>query len=128
MAGSVKLFETVRKCYDTMGIYSFKANQIESFNSKTFIFSLSNTLFFVSSLAYVLFRANTTQGLGISVFNATSIVAVSTATLIIIWRLPHILKLIGMCDSFIEKSKLPELNLICIKFYAFVYSSIRAGK
>lgn len=116
MAGSIKLFETVRKCYHMMGIYSIQSNQIQSFNLKTFIFSLSNTCFFLSSAGYVLFRANTLQEYGISIFIVTTIFILSVNSLIIVWRLKHILKFIDMCDSFIEKSKFIPKTLIFNEF------------
>lgn len=110
MAGSVKLYQTILKCYDTTGVYSIQSNQSRPFNLRSFIFLLANVLYFVSELTYILFRANTMLEYGFSVFLGLTTANASAQFMLTISRMPNILKLIEMCESFIESSKLMMLS------------------
>lgn len=118
MADSVKLFYTIRKCYVTTGLYSIQSNQIPPFNSKIFIFLLFNTLYFASACAYVLFCANTIQEYGVSTFIFLTNLTVLILFVLTILRMPQILKLMEMCETFIEQRRSTVLQiLICDIFF-----------
>ena len=88
-----------------MGIYSEQSNQTFSFNLKILFFSLSVFLIFTSDFAYFLFQAELIQEYGISFYSCLSELYTLSDLVLTIWQMSTILKLIEMCEKFIEKSR-----------------------
>lgn len=106
MAGKMKLFQTVQKCYGIMGILlPPKSFQNCSINARNLFFILSLTLTFFSTIAYFLFQARSLLDYGNSFYGSTSDLYTLADFLIAFWKMPTILKFIALCEKFIEQSK-----------------------
>lgn len=99
MDGSVQLFQLVQKFYQTMGISSS-----QTINWRNSSFLLAMFLQSISLFAFLLFEAKSILERGLLVFIIiTDIYSISDFS-ITLWRRPEILKLIKLCEKFIEKS------------------------
>lgn len=104
MAGSMKLFQTVQKIHQTMGIDSFQLNRIRSINANSLFFILSIGLMFLSALFYFLFKANTIEDY-MNSFNACiSDFYMLISLLLTAWHMQSTIQLIEKCGTFMEKS------------------------
>lgn len=100
----MKLFQTVQKLYEKMGIYH-PIQHNKSFNKRNLIFLLAMFLFFVSATGALLF-----QELSIIQRAQTFVVSISEITCMVnvltcIWKRAKIFNLIEKLEIFIEKSK-----------------------
>lgn len=106
MAGSIKLFQSLRTTYQTMGIHSPHPNQMFTLNSKKLYFLLSLIVLFISRLGYFLFEAKFVEDNGFkSFYNTVLLVLTLSIYLMHAWKMSAILQVIQMYDEFIEKSK-----------------------
>lgn len=109
MAGDrIKLFESTQKNFQAIGIYptsQFNHNH-SRINSKIWAFLLCLTQFFISTVAYLMFEANSMFDYGMAFFTCTATVFAFISYLILFWQIENILKYIESCERFIEKSKL----------------------
>lgn len=100
MAGMIKLFQSVRNSYQTMGIYSPHPNW-----KKLFIW-LSLVMAFISRFGYFVFEAKFAEENGFQSFYETFLVLIVLGVFLQeLWQMPEILQLIEMFDDFIKRSK-----------------------
>lgn len=102
MDGSVHLFQCVRNYYHTMGLYTPQSNQTRALNIKTLSFLLSMIVLFLSCFGYFLLKAQNILDYGQSFYGSMTDIYSLLDCMITIWRMPVILKLIGMCEQTIE--------------------------
>lgn len=106
MAGAIKLFQFLRKCYQIIGIYPPETNQKNyPFNSKNIIFMIFFVQVLFSCSAFLLFNATSAYDYGLSFYMAATELLLLVYYPIIIFKMPDILTLIGNFEKFIEKSK-----------------------
>lgn len=102
----MKLFQSVKNFYQTMGVYTPQSDhQVHSINSHFLFFSLSMTSNFISIFAYFLFKAISIEDYGSSFNKSMAGLSASANFFIIFWQMPTVLRLIENCEQFIEKSK-----------------------
>lgn len=104
-AKKMELFQSLFQYLEFMGIYSLKTHQPQTFNMKILFVLSSIALLGISVIAFVLIEAETVVDFGICFYGIVSDLSNSLDYMIIIWRMPIILKLIGNCEKFIEMSK-----------------------
>lgn len=101
----MKLFRSLLQYIEFMGIYSQQTHQPQTFNAKILFFTSSMALLFISLFAFFLFKATTIIDYGNSFYGFVSELNTLMDYLLIVWRMPIILHLIGNCEKFIEMSK-----------------------
>lgn len=101
------LFKFIQKCYQDVGIYPSQSNQNHNtINSKIGGFHFfSFAQFFISTIAYALFEANSAIEYGLAFFICPSIVFYCSLYLISLWQIKSISNFIENCERFIEKSE-----------------------
>lgn len=102
---SINLFQTVKSCYNTMGIYSPHTNQILPLNWKLLFSSLQLMQSVAEMLAYAHFKSDSYEEFGTTCFGCVSVIYSLSELLTTRWQILEILKLIDLCENFIEKSK-----------------------
>lgn len=113
MAGSVRLFQTVKKCYQMLGINSSQSNQTFAHRSRKFLFVLLIKLTILSQFGCFLLETESIQEYGYTFFDVSTGLCILSIFAITVSRISHISKCIEMCEQFIEKSKW--------RFISFVY-------
>lgn len=106
MDGSVKLFRLVQKYYQTMGIYPS-----QTINWRNVIFLFAIFAQFMAISGFFLLQATSIPEYGSSFMGISSSLYSIVTFLLTLWRIPEILKLIQLCENFIEKSTY-ELNRV----------------
>lgn len=102
----IKLFKFIRKIYHHIGISPSESNPKHSLiNLKHWFIILCNAQFFLSSTAYLLFKASSMIEYGMAFFISTSIVASTAVYLIFFYKVKNILNYIEKCEGFIEQSE-----------------------
>lgn len=101
----MKLFQSFIQYLEFVGVYSLKTHQPQTFNAKILFFLSIIALMCISMSAFCLLEATTITEYGTNFFGIISDFSNSLDYVIIIWRLPVILKLIRNCEKFIEMSK-----------------------
>lgn len=104
-SAKMRLFQNVRTYFETIGIYSQQTNQAQSINLKIPLLSLSTIVMFVSTSAYLIFKATAVFDVAICFY--WSITRPTTlAIYLTIWlQMPQIIKFIGNCERFVNKSE-----------------------
>lgn len=100
----MKLFQYIRDCYQTVGVYPMQSNRNSVFNSKNVFVLMCALEMFTSSLAYFLFEAKSIGEFADSFFMVLSSCVCAVYFSISIFKIAHILELIGGFEQFIEKS------------------------
>lgn len=103
----IKLFQLVQKFYQTMGI-----NSSNALNWRNLFFSLTILLHFFGLIGFFLFKSTSISEYGSCFFGCIADLYALIDFKLTQWRMPQIFKLIGMCESFIEKSKWMHVLLI----------------
>lgn len=101
MTGSIKLFEFVQKCYQFMGIHSFRINLL---NPKNLLFLVFPSTEMISMIAYILYKADSAKEYNSAFYLFNTNFGFTIYYLIIIWKMPNILQLIEQFQEFIEIS------------------------
>lgn len=101
----MELFHSNREFWQTMGIKPPHPNQIHPFNARNLFFILSLIMVCISTLAFLVFRAEVMLEYGICVYGSLSDLTLLADILISIWQIPNIFKMIEMCEQFIEMSE-----------------------
>lgn len=101
----MKLFQSVQRFWQIMGINSPHPNQIHLFNAKSLFFILSLIMVCISTVAFLVLRAEAMLEYGICVYGSLSDLTLLADILITIWQIPNIFQMIEMCEQFIELSK-----------------------
>lgn len=106
MAGGdkIELFKFIRKTYKHIEISEFDQEH-NLINLKHCFIILCDAQFFLSSTAYLLFKANSMIEYGMAFFICTSIVASTAVYLIFFYKVKNILNYIEKCEAFIQKSE-----------------------
>lgn len=100
----MRLFQNVRTHFETMGIYSVQTNQAQPFNSKISLILLYFLITLISTTACVVFKASAVFEYAIGFYFCNSRLTALAVYLIIWLQMPNIIKFIGNCEQFIEKS------------------------
>lgn len=116
MAGTMALFQTVQKIYETMAIHPSRSqpNRFHSLNVKLQFFLLINIFILITASGFFVFKANTIQALSDSFYVSLTHVFCLIYITIKIWKVTAILQLIDQFELFIRKRKL-ENFLICLE-------------
>lgn len=105
MARTLILFQFIRKSYHLLDIDLDQSQKNHQFNLKILLTLLCMILVFVATSAFILFEAETTQDYG-ACFTAFFMEVFITIFFIInLVKMPKIINLIEMMESFIEESK-----------------------
>lgn len=106
----VKLFESVQKFYQTMGLLGSipceMGIQSSKSNSKSLFFLFSMTLLLSSVTAFLLLEVTNMKGFGMSFYGTTTDLNILIDFVITVWQMPTIVNLIKVSEKFIEQSKL----------------------
>lgn len=106
----MRLFQSVRKYFEIMGIYSPHSNQCNSkWNWKNCVFLISTAELVISSAAFFLYQAKTAVEYGFAFFEAICGFAAMSAIAVCIWKREHFFNLIGNFEDFIEKSEYTDI-------------------
>lgn len=107
----IKLFKFIQKTYHGIGIFSPKSNQIpSSINSKNWLNLFCHMEFLISSIAYLLFEANSMIEYGLAFYICTTVLTSLIFYLIPLGESENILNFIQNCEQFInDKSEYKHL-------------------
>lgn len=108
MAGRLKLLQFTQNLYGDMGIciHPSQSNQISfSVNWRYFFVLISMLLMFISSLVFLVFKADTFIDAGMSFYAAVTELSCLFFVYIHLHNMPKILKLIEKYEDFIAESK-----------------------
>lgn len=101
----MRLFLTVKKFYETLGIHLPQPNQKYSiFNAKNLFILFILIQMCLTSTAFVLFKAKSEFEYGFPTYVSITEVLSIIYLCIQMWKIEDILKLMKKCDEFIEKS------------------------
>lgn len=103
MAGSIQLFQSVKKYSQTLGIYP--DSQLNLFNFRNLFAIFCFFVNCISALAFFLFKANTILEYGVAFYSVISQLYIFYILFVQMWQMSNILKLIARFEKFIEKSK-----------------------
>ena len=103
---STLLFNMVQKNFKTIGIYPSQSRGICLCNSRYLFLVFSFIQMIFSSLAYLIFQADTADQYGISFYVTITILTQFFQFVIITQKMPKILNLIEDYKAFVLKSKL----------------------
>lgn len=101
----MRLFQCNKKSCELMGIHLSHSKQSCSFDFKTPLILLPNIIFFICSLSFLLFEANSIENYDESFFMTSASMASIANFLNVIWKMPNLLKMIANFEEKIEKSK-----------------------
>lgn len=104
----VKLFNTQRKLYKTLGLYIHRSQLWHSTGlatAKSLFFLISAVQFFITTTAFFLFEAQTINEYGMSFYISITILAVAINTTTIAWQIDQISRLMRNYEEFIDKSQ-----------------------
>lgn len=105
MANKIKLFKFVQRGYQTMGIYSFQSNRNRMPNAKKLYFSLSMLQLLASTTVLIVCDINSIDEFANALFTCSSSLCALVTYSVIVWKAPHIFKLIEHFEEFVEKRK-----------------------
>ena len=123
MDSSLKLFQLVQKFYQTMGIYPSL-----TLNWKNLIFLLAMILQLIGLFAFFLFESTIISERGMVFFGITTNFYSLSDYSITLWRIPEILKLIELCEKFIEKSMYYTLIWLTYPLFYWLFIKNRIKK
>lgn len=104
MADHTELFRSLRRMYQILGIYSPETNQTHLFSGKIIFFAASIILMFITSITFFLWEAETMDDYGTSFYGSMTQLSSAHNFVIVVWRMPLILKLLKGFEDFIETS------------------------
>lgn len=105
MATSIKLFQSVRKFYQNIGIYPSQPNQNCSPNAKNILIFSSLILLGILSSAFFLFQAKSIGEYGFSFYTSISELNIAVVVTLLALEMPKLLNLIDGMEQFITRSK-----------------------
>lgn len=110
MAGSIQLFQSVQKYYQTLGIHPDRQSNL--FNYRNSFAILCYFLNGISALAFFLCKASTVSEYGGAIYSFISQLCILYTLFVQIWQMPNILKLIAAFEEFISQSQYNYINII----------------
>lgn len=106
MAGSIKLFESLKEYFEFMAVHPPKSNQENRFNSMNLLIFLLFVLLFLSSVAFLIFEAKSAYDVSFSYYIATTLILAMVCYFpCIVFKITDIYSLITEFEGFIEMSK-----------------------
>lgn len=122
MADQTMLFYSLRELYQRLCFYSPETNQTHPFNWKIIFCVSSIILMFITSFSFFLWKAETLDEYGTSFYGSVTQLSAALYFVIVVWKMPVILKLLRSFEDFIESSELWHNETIvhplkCIKFF-----------
>lgn len=122
----IKLFQSVQKFYQTMGILPIKSSSLSTseWNSKFLFFLLSMTLLLGSVTSFLLLEVTNMKDFGMAFYGTVTDLNIVIDFVITVWQMPTIFKLIRFCENFIEHSKF-LLRLLSVVWMNFEQKKIR---
>lgn len=105
MVVKIKLFQSVRKSYQAIGLNLMQSNSTPTkFNQRILFIAFSILQLFMSSTAFFIFKAKTVQERATSFYASTSELLISIVFFTLITKMSDISRLIVLSEKFIEKS------------------------
>lgn len=104
MAALIKLFQSLQKYNQILGIHPTKPNQSYSFNLRSVFVLLSLISLFTSSAAYLVFKAEAIAEYAQCFYLCITPLAIFINFVAICLKMRNILQLIEKCEEFIQKS------------------------
>ena len=101
----MKLFQFVLNLCEMMGIVPLHPYRNCSLNLNTICILLCISLFFIFSVVFAMFKAQTAEEYGDSIYMSIGEFGAVVNFSLTIWKMPHILILIKKFEELIEKSK-----------------------
>lgn len=111
MAGcdTIKLFKFVQKIYQFIGIspskFKERSRRGRIINAKNWFIIGCHVQYFLSTVAYLLFEANSMIEYGMVFYTCTTVPLSLVLYLILIWTMESFSNYIENCERFIEKSE-----------------------
>lgn len=124
-SNSIKLFQFSQKYCETFGIQlPVKSNEKRCiFKAIRWILDIFLLIFWVTSLAFMVYDAKSMVEYGMTLFTMITITLALVIYLITIWQIEEILKFVETCESFINKRK-SKKKKYSIMLHAFVLSRL----
>lgn len=106
MVVKIKLFQSVRKSYQMIGLDSMQSNPIPKlYNERIFFIVFSVTQWLISSAAFLVFKAETVQEIATSFYISTTELFLLATFFSLIMHMGDISKVTEALEDFIEKSR-----------------------
>lgn len=103
MVDKIKLFQTVQKSYQAIGLDPMQP--LKTYNGRIFFIVFSLTLMFISSTAFLIFKAETIQEFATSFYTSITDIFLLVTFFSRITHMGDISKITETFEDFIEKSK-----------------------
>lgn len=124
MAGGIKLFQFLRKFYNTFGFHPpLSPNQKLPFNAKNLFLLVSLIIFLLASIAFFLFAVTSINERADCLYICSACVVDIIHVLMHIRRIGQILQLYDNYEKFIEKSEKKSYEMLCKLKTDFVWTS-----
>lgn len=107
MAGSVGFSQHFQKVHKFIGIFQKESKSIDT---KSIICGMCSVQFLLTTLAFIVFEANSMFDYGFGFFVLILIIEAVVIYLLFIWQSANTLHFIDNCEKFIEKSKQQQTN------------------
>lgn len=103
--GIIKLFQYLRATYEFKGIYSTQSDPNHGPNGRVRFILISHIIMFVSSLAFLIFKARSIGEQTFSYYETVTLLFCLVYTVLHAEKIPEMLSLIEEFEEFIRKSK-----------------------
>lgn len=100
----MRLFANVRSYFIAVGIYSHHTNQAQPLNAKVLLISLFFVIVFMSTTAFVIFKATDIFEYAICFYFGITRPAAMAIHLTFFFQMPRIIKFIRNCEQFVKTS------------------------
>lgn len=101
----IKIFRTLQKNFDFLGITSFQSTQKSPFNSRNSISLLLHGIFVVSAIMYVLCDAYSFVEYTNGINNTLSLIVTTASFVIVIWIMEKWFKFIDHLERIVFESE-----------------------
>lgn len=107
MIGPNKLFRSVQKCYQTLGVYPFQPENVRTcvLNRKILLAMFLYVQQCIAAVTFFLIEANSVLDYAVSFYTYISMLFCVYYFIILIRKMPQIIELIEKFQQFMEKSK-----------------------
>lgn len=118
MAGSIQLFQSIQKYFQTIGICPSDSSKLDSFNWRIFLALFCYAQQIASASVFFICQAKSVLDYGCSFYTSISMTYCVYYFVILIRQKPQILELIESCEAFIEHRKCPTKNFVWTEIFA----------
>lgn len=116
MNDKIKLYQSVQKSYQSIGLDPKQANPTPIiYSHRTLFVAFSLMQMLISSTAFLVFKTTTVQEFVISFYALITELLVSIIFLTLLTKMSDISSLIAMSEELIEKSKCESLKIVQLK-------------